>query len=78
MRLKQNKFHLWKITYIENIKQKITTLFNSGLIDDANVVKNYFISQYPELKNVEIELCETLTYEQIENFNKIIKEKYGH
>ena len=40
MELKTN-FNLWEIFYKEN-KLQFSTIFNSGFIDDINIVEEYF------------------------------------
>lgn len=50
--IKKN-INLWRISYVEN-SINMSTVFNSGFIDDVEIVKNYFIKNNPHSNNINI------------------------
>ena len=50
--IKKN-INLWRISYVENTIN-MSTVFNSGFIDDVDIVKNYFIKNNPHSNNINI------------------------
>ena len=52
MELKTN-FNLWEIFYKEN-QIEFSTIFNSGFIDDINIVEEYFTKSNPTVSEITI------------------------
>lgn len=52
MKLKTN-INLWEIFYKEQNLQ-LSTIFNSGFIDDINIIKEYFTKTTPNASEITI------------------------
>jgi len=66
IKLKQN-INLWKISYKEN-SIELNTMFNSGFIDDVNIVSEFFKNSNPNAIDILIESNQNTTpHIRIEN-----------
>ncbi len=52
MKIKTN-INLWEISYKEEELQ-LSTVFNSGFVDDIDIIKEYFIKTNPKVSEITI------------------------
>ena len=54
MKIKTN-INLWEILYEEEqLQLQFSTVFNSGFIDDIDIIKEYFIKTNPKVSEITI------------------------
>ena len=76
MKLKNN-INLWTITYKEE-ELNLATVFNSGFINDIDIVRNYFILNNPVASEITIKHVSDESNDTVCTCNGSLKVTHGY